>query len=260
MKWVVQTEVFYENEDKLVQILGDRLVWCKYKLNGLELSQPIPDEERFVFYGSTQLGRQLFRQNRAINWLYDEVYDCTYYMHKFGADCLNNPHILTEVGNFHSLREMILGETKFFVKQNFGYKSFTGRVFDDYTQDDIDKLFDEELLLLAEAKSIGAEWRFVIKTNQLADEVSKVHQVVTWSPYGDKFSNGVGLAEYVKSVLSTAKVRSYDPAPFWVLDVCEYENSYKVVEVNSLLSSGWYDCDVPKIIEEVDKWISENSN
>ena len=37
----------------------------------------------------------------------------------------------------------------------------------------------------------------------------------------------------------------------YVLDICEYKDELKVVEVNSLLTSGWYECDIDKIVKSI---------
>lgn len=128
-----------------------------------------------------------------------------------------------------------------FVKQNSGYKYFTGDKLCNIRLDEM-KLFPEELLLLAPSKEIGAEWRFVISRGK----------IITYSLYGDILSSA-NPSGFVEEVLSSTEL---DPAPIWTMDVCEYDG-YRVVEINSLLSAGWYDADVTKIVEEVDKLANE---
>jgi hypothetical protein len=232
-EWVVEEGVFDENEDKLREILGDRLILAKYTINGPTFSKsPVTD---YIFYGTHTLGRRLQRSKdaKAICWLYDKVYDCNYYLPFFGGYALNNPHLFVEAGTFHLLRDS-LSSPSMFVKQNSGYKTFTGLVVNSEIPTD---LYRDELLMLAPVKPVELEWRFVISKGS----------VLTQSPYGDILDSGPHMEEakeFAKAVITT----DYDPAPMWTLDICRSEGAYKVVEVNSLLSAGWYNCDIAKIV------------
>jgi hypothetical protein len=41
MDWVVEKDVFEENEPQLVEILGDRLSWVSYGINGPDILPPV---------------------------------------------------------------------------------------------------------------------------------------------------------------------------------------------------------------------------
>lgn len=238
MDWVVEKDVFEENEPQLVEILGDRLSWVSYGINGPTFSKsPVTD---YIFYGTHTLGRRLQKSKgpKAICWLYDKVYDCNYYLPFFGSHALNNPHLFVEAGTFSLLRASI-GHPAMFIKQNSGYKTFTGVVVDSEVPTD---LYRDELLMLAPVKPVELEWRFVISKGS----------VLTQSPYGGTLESGLRMEEakeFAKSVIP----EDYDPAPLWTLDICRSEGSYKVLEVNSLLAAGWYNCDIAKIVEAVDE-------
>jgi len=244
--WVIQKDTFSENEDKLVSILGDRIIWCEHHIDGTTFSRD--PGEGFIFYGSIVLGRRLQSSHKAICWLYDHAYDCTHYLPKFHKFALNNPHIFIEAGGLKRLQQDVLGETKYFIKENSGYKYFTGAIHDKYLQADLDKVFDEELLLLAPIKKIGAEWRFVILSNEI-DDIP--HKIITHSLYGE-IQSEINPYHFVDRILTDPKICSYQPAPMWTLDICETETGFAVVEVNCLLAAGWYDCDIAKIVENVD--------
>jgi hypothetical protein len=235
-EWVVEQGVFEENEQKLRDILGERFISVKYTINGPTFSRsPVSD---YVFYGTSVLGRRLQKSkgHKAICWLWDKVYDCNYYLPYFGKLALNNPHILVEAGTFPLLWESI-GLESAFVKQNSGYKTFTGMVMDKFIDPE---LYSDDLLMLSPVRPIEAEWRFVIHNGS----------TLTYSSYGDIISCGDEAKSFVESVLGQVQ---YDPAPLWTLDICKSNGDYRVLEVNSLLSAGWYDCDVKKIVEAVDE-------
>lgn len=232
---MVEEDVFGENEEKLKEILGDRLICMKYKIDGPTFSKsPATD---YIFYGSPVIGRRLQRSQgpKALSWLYDSVYDCNYYLPYFQGLALNNPHMFVESGTLSLLAEF-LENPEWFIKENSGYKTFTGLVSSGPIKTG---LFQHELLMLAQKKPIEAEWRFVIKDDS----------VLTYSAYGDNMQCGKEAEEFAKTCLSTG----YDPAPMWTLDICRSNGAYKVLEVNSLLSAGWYDCDVRAIVEAVDE-------
>jgi hypothetical protein len=258
--WIIERDIFPENEAKLEAVLGDRITWAKMNINGPEFSRrPV---EGSICYATHTMGRRLQTSHGAISWLYEAVYDCHYYLPHFQGFALNNPHIFVERGTIHMLLDALdAGETKFFIKENSGYKNFTGLTGTAKSLErDLDRVFDTELLMLAPAKQIGAEWRYVITSDPLRDEP---HQILTSSPYGE-LKSSADPTDFVRIVLNDPRVRSYDSAPMWTLDVCELpaENGclqntltarFAVVEVNSLLSAGWYDCDVGLIAETVDK-------
>jgi hypothetical protein len=61
----------------------------------------------------------------------------------------------------------------------------------------------------------------------------------------------------VKEILADL---NYWPDVFWTMDVCEHQGHFRVMEINSLLTAGWYDCDVSRIVEEVEKEVLTISN
>lgn len=231
LPWAIQKDVFPENEQKLETILGDRLHYFTMTPEGPTCSLDPP----YICYGSIPACRRLQRQG-AICWLYDNVYDCSHYLPKLGELALNNPHMFVEYGTFPLLMNW-LGHPDVFIKQNSGYKCFTGQK---YTEVDKIDLFPEELLLLAQVKKIGAEWRFVISEGKL----------LTGSLYGDILPQ-TDPGEFLHSI--SPLLPEIEPAPIWTLDICEYNGSFKIVEINSLLSAGWYNSEIEKIVTEVDR-------
>ncbi len=61
MHWYVEKDVFPENEEKLSQVLGDRLTFVRRQslLTGIETLDGSPVEQTGIFYGSIQLARHL---------------------------------------------------------------------------------------------------------------------------------------------------------------------------------------------------------
>lgn len=238
-QWAVERGVFPENEKSLEQILGDRLVYFTNSIDGFEFEKDI--RTPFIVYSSIVAGRKLLRAKNCINWLYNSVYNCNYYLHKFGNLALNNIHIYTTKANLPNLIDMF-GKEQLFIKENSGYKTFTGQVFDHGTMQDLQLVYPEDFLLLAPKKSIEKEWRVVISDGK----------PLTGSGYPDTKECGQDVLDFAEKCV---KLSEYDPAPMWTLDICQSNGELKVLEANSLLSSGWYFCDTEKIIKEVDRFV-----
>jgi hypothetical protein len=231
LKWAVQTGVFWENERQLKALLGDRFTSFEMTINGPSCDLEPP----FICYGSIPACRRLQKKG-AFSWVYDNVFDCNYYLPKLSRFALNADHLYIEAGCFHQVMKA-LGNPRVFIKENSGYKTLSGQVTDKLEE----HMLPHELLLLAPPKAIGAEWRFVISDGK----------VLTGSLYSDiKSERFDEAAFFAQSVIDQTEL---DPAPVWTIDICESENSLKVVEINSLMSAGWYESDVAKIVAEVDR-------
>jgi hypothetical protein len=173
----------------------------------------------------------------------------------FGTLALNFSHFYIEAGCFAScVRTLGIDSVPFFVKQEKGYKHLNGHVYDNATCDLVrDILFPHELLMIAPISTFGREFRFVIDDND---------NIITYSEYSldCDYSEPVpdSAVEFVKKTMQAV---NYYPSNIWTLDICEYPHKgsgqYRVVEPNSLLSSGWYNADVEKIVNAVDKIVSE---
>jgi hypothetical protein len=238
-KLVYQTEVFPEDYDVLHSEFD--IITCESSIDGPIFSQEVSGP--FLFRGSIPIGRRITKtMPRAITWLYDKVYDCNKYLPQLGLNALNNPHMFCEAGTFHLLIQSIKYDN-IFIKDNNGYKSMSGGKYEDIKYD-LPILFPEELILMAPLKEIVAEWRFVI-----SDMV-----ILTGSPYPPTIEE---VTPEIEKFAETVLADLQEPAPMWTLDICRLKNgSLKVVEINSLLSAGWYDCDRQKIVSELKRQVS----
>ena len=130
-----------------------------------------------------------------------------------------------------------------------GSKQFTGGVFNaEQFKNEIDYLYQKGIsdlkFVLSTPKTIGKEFRVIIVG----------HEVITMSQYMDGGEPVTSpkvptlVASFAERWVKKHKMMFPDS---YVLDVCEHQDEYKVVEINNLLTSGWYDCDVGKIIRAI---------
>lgn len=238
MQLVYEPNIFNEDDEKIYSS-GLDVITCKFEIDGPKFSKELSGP--FLFRGSIQLGRRVSKEHpESITWLYDNVYDCKSYLHYLGDLALNNPHMYVEAKFLNEWAERI--DIDFFCKQNSGYKFVTGGLYSNVKYD-IPLLYPEELVLISEARPVGAEWRCIISEQSL----------LSYAGYGDIIhpfpEDGEG---FVKQVLEAIP----EPAPMWVLDICRVAGELKVVEINALLTSGWYDCDRDKILSELKRQVS----
>ncbi len=98
------------------------------------------------------------------------------------------------------------------------------------------------MVLIAEPKAIGREWRVVVSGNEVIAgsqyAVAAVRNVEPGVP--DE------VLEYVRVVLSDVGWR---PDDLFMLDVCESEGQFRLVELNSFSCSWLYACDLQRVVE-----------
>jgi len=239
--WILEKGVFPESESAI-----SSLVDVVY-LEGMNPAMPRSCESG-IFYGSIPKLRRAFKLcPNVITWAYDKVYDCSYYSQFFGTEWINHKHIFIEAGNAPSfLLDFAYGDV--FIKQNSGWKNFTGHVYDDYTKSLLTDLWFDDLLLVSRPIEVTSEWRFVITSHE-------EHKILTYSRYWDGTESESGLVQYVEKILKM--VEDYTPAPMWTLDIGKTSMGFRVVEVNGLLAAGWYQCDAEAIVVEANLHLEE---
>lgn len=230
MKFVFENDRFPEDVEH-IKNNGFEIINCQYNSNGLTFSKELSGP--FLFRGSVNLGKRINNQfEESVTFLYDNVYDCTSYMHTLGDKALNNPHFYVEAKLLDDVNKIL--NVDFFHKQNSVSKIITGGKYEFASSDFI----PNELILLSNIKPISAEWRFCISNSA----------VLTASPYGSNIhSIPDGCIDFVNNVLNLIQ----DPAPIYFIDVCLCSGEFKIVSITPLLTSNWYFCDKQKILQEL---------
>ena len=267
MKWVIENACFEENARYFARF--SNAVFVKYRpfdlVNPFESDSAIPDKtDHFViFYGSINLGRRLLKMGYQWQiWLPDSVFDCNYWIPRFGRECFNSfkDSVLIPFGG---LFDHFVGndDKRFFIRPNSGYKLFAGHtiVVNDNLANNLDSIrlqcgvFPEDLVLVSVAAHIEREYRFVICQGLDEPFISSASQ------YRHHMESDVNahvperVFEYVDGLIKNV---DYSPAPAWTLDVCETDRCW-VLETGSFTSAGLYDCDVGKIIRDVEIVVDE---
>lgn len=203
-------------------------------IDGLDISHPT------MFYGSTKLAEiaatSKFKPGSFFN---NTWWDPTLWKHNRN-DMLNQTIYSRTIGD---LRANWITEERF-IKPT-GAKTFAGQVIE---VEEYEGWFDEYGIVLKDdleiccspVQKIEREWRFFVVDGQ----------VVTGSQY-KKYGLWI-IKEPISSAIYKLAQQFADkwlPNPTIVMDICELWNGeYKVIEFNSVNSSGFYNCDISKIV------------
>ena len=102
VKWLVEPEVFQEDEKPLMKALllsGVPYVECKFGTPYETYLQKFADGETGVFHGSLQFGKLIKQKSRGIAVYCDlPKFECTYYYPRFGEFLLNNQYVMLPIG------------------------------------------------------------------------------------------------------------------------------------------------------------------
>jgi ATP-grasp domain, R2K clade family 3 len=262
MHWVLQTNLFKESE-------WENLIHALYRLNvpysihkvvpfiGELIPPAEPRHKNVICFGSYSMRHTA----KAMGWtpgVYD-LFDINFLVQKehWGKELLNHD------AQVISFRDAIL-EHPTFIRPIDDSKYFAGRIFDpdewntwrkSIVEDHHDYgsgLSPDTLVQLCAPKQIYAEYRFWIVDGK----------VVTWSQYkrGARvvYSADVDreVIRYASAVGCANTLAARNPLPWlpaaFVLDVCETPDGFKIVEINTINSAGFYACDVMTLVNELE--------
>lgn len=178
---------------------------------------------------------------------YDYLLNCSDLLN-FDAEVLHN----NDMGVYPMNKvwaNLLPSEKKLWIRSNSGSKLFTGGIFDVKTfKIEQDYLIQHNMhdieFVVAFPKKIGKEWRLIVINDT----------IVSGSLYMDNGEEVTGSklpTEVVDFATEWVKKHHFLFPQGYVLDICEHEDQYKCVEVNNLLTSGWYNSDIDKIVYHI---------
>ena len=139
---------------------------------------------------------------------------------------------------------LLTSDRSYHIKPTYEHKLFHGQVYTkELWAETYKEKFAEHRCNVSEVKPILKEWRFfVIDGKVISGSQYMVNGELEVSP---------GCPAEPKE-FAQFMVDAWKPFPNFVIDVCSTPAGYRVVELNSIHSSGWYDCDVDMILT---KWV-----
>lgn len=159
---------------------------------------------------------------------------------------LKNEYLNFKDSYFKQVCQLNDSDIGMFIRSDSGKKVWSGQILKDIGLLNFIKstIQDDEMMFLAKPRECKNEVRFWIK-----DE-----KIISYSPYSGTDRNGfinenIYIEKYEKYVKEI--IKEWEPDSKYVIDVCESNNEFKVVEYNCFSSSGFYSADIGKIVDSV---------
>jgi hypothetical protein len=264
--WILDERCFDDNlpelKDEITRQGCNYITGKTIPFGGYELHSSLFD---LAFaYGSLQFCSKINRDlGKNPNLLNTEVFcnlpqfACNYYYPRLSRYLFNQEHAFLPYGELIDKEEWVFKtfgiDDCVFMRPSSGFKEFTGQVYEKrYWKGTIEvsntQIQPEDLVVIAEPQLISAEYRIIIGpsgpiTSSLTHLSRKLYPKVTLEEEEQR------LFSYVNKVLDKI---DYWPDPFWVMDVVsDFEDNLSVLEVNSMSCSGFYKCDLSKIVKAI---------
>lgn len=256
MFYVIQENVFKETHYNLLIECLDKFKFdfeiVKFRPFCHDIEHTTTRKDVWCF-GSVSMSKAAKKYGWKPGSMYNKNHDFEIYAKHYGEHMLNADGVVMTVNDpLPSNYEM------FFARPTKDTKSFSGQVFMDYSWnewvDEIRKLKKRELsksmlnletkVLLAPLKEIQQEVRcWVVNGKVVSASRYKLGSRVLYQNYDD---------ETFFTSFAQKMVDIYQPAKAFVLDICLSNDELKIVEINCINCSGFYHCDVQKLIEAIE--------
>lgn len=250
MHWILQNNLFNESAYGVLLETLERfgLPYSIHKVVpfvGELVPEPKLNHKNVICMGSYSM-RHASKKNIWAPGVFD-LEPCTFEVQrkKWGEHMLNFDSVVTtfEKADF-PWREA-------FIRPIEDSKVFAGKVFEKdvfkewqrkvcvLEEDYGDSLTRNTLIQVVEPKEIYAEYRMWVVHGDIV--CGSMYKLGTQVIYSDVINEAV--FEYAR-----ARVAEWQPHAAFVIDVCETTNGFKIVEINTLNSSGFYACNIPKLV------------
>jgi len=218
---------------------------------------PVKHDGPVIPYGGTKLIDAIKDDD---NWFcaFNDDFSYSVAIENYGKRMFNGDGHCMKMKDFSP--SMFKEEGVFFIRPDKDIKEFAGHVIEveeflkwyNLIKGQGWQVNEDTLIIVAPASRIDFEWRMFIVDNE----------VVSGSQYRKnqklRISSEVPdiVYEYVKEAIAI-----WQPAPFFVMDICMVGTELSIVEVGDFHSAGWYASDKRSIIEAISNYsIKELSN
>lgn len=197
-----------------------------------------------ICFGKNSLTNVISKTNMYPGVFTNENFNYSAWIDNWGREnLLNNDVIIGDIGNINIPNKM----DKFFIRPSYDNKHISGGLMKrdeflklrDLLDDENDGLLSKKTeVVISTPKKIQKEYRAFV--------VGK--QVISGSMYRENFAISVkeGLPSGAILFLNNLFL-NWVPDESFVIDVAENNGVYKVIEVNSLNSSGFYGADIERV-------------
>lgn len=214
-------------------------------------SVPVKTERKDVmFFGSINAGMVLCHKDWSPGVFYNEKHNFEEYKYVYVENLLNYDSVIRQFGHIFSTK------FPFFIRPTRDTKTFESKVWEfeewnDYVDETIDsKTFDQ---ISKETKVMFCPPKYGIQQEIRCWIIDG--EPVTMSQY--KIGRRVNMLNMDHNeeayIFSKKMAKIFSPSRAFVMDICLYNDDYKIVEINCINMSGFYDCNISKLIQSLEK-------
>lgn len=244
MKWLIQpTKVEEEKIEELINILEKASIDYDlvYPFEDKVVKQDktlyhYDDDEKYFVCGSYSLTRNVYKERKEAVFSLDK-YKFDDFIAIFGSE-----HFVNHDAKIVNYKKIVWEDDAYFFRPVNDDKSFNGGV---YSKNDVINCHED--VIVAKVKKINKEHRFFIVDGKIATaSLYKVNGLISTSSVIDE-----GAIEFAESMIKKFNF------PGFVIDIATIGNEYKIVELNCLNASGFYEINLYKLIDSVERHYSK---
>lgn len=252
--WVLERAVFSDDDEGLARAVredrGGVVAWSEdWWVNGRWLKAA---GEAVLFHGSLANADRIARE---LPWspgafCSTAKFACTAWWPDVAHHLVSDSYLATTVGSLVADGPPSEFGDRVFVRPDSALKPFSGRVLgrDAVTLASLDHGFyydDLDLpVMVSPAVRVGAEWRFVINAQG----------VVVGSSYeADGRTAGQAITSTHEAWAYADEVAAdlTSPDPLFVMDICQTDLGYRLLELNPFSGADLYGCERPAVVQAV---------
>jgi hypothetical protein len=215
----------------------------------------IENNKRMVTMGSYSLALTAKEKGWVPGSFINDNFEFSKWLAGWGSEnLLNGDAVQDSVKNI--IAKIPSGQQKIFARPSEDTKSFSGQLFEAdnliYWLNKVSESNDrfglngDTSMIISTAKNIQAEYRlFVVDGFIVSGSLYKVKELVTTSAIIDQTA-----IDYAYQMLDI-----WQPDRAFVLDIAITDNGPKIIEVNNINSSGFYQSDISKIVCSIDRMV-----
>lgn len=253
MYYIIQENMFREyHYNTLIEYLqryGLEYETVKYKPFVHEIDV-VTKRKDVWFFGSVNGARVVEKMEWNPGSLYNDSHDFEVYGKHYGTNMLNHDGIVIKITDPmpedlpYAFFARPTKDTKIFSGQCFTKDSWNEWVNETLANATTPDIVAESNILVAPLKTTQQEIRcWIINSEPVTISQYKIGSRVVYQ----NMDNNEEAYIYAKQM-----AKLFSPAKAFVLDICLYNDDYKVVEVNCINCSGFYDLNMSKLLQALE--------
>lgn len=213
----------------------------------------VDNNQKMVTMGSYTLARTAKKRGWTPGAFINDNFEFSKWLSGWGKENMLNAEAIEA-----KIKDIVIPEEwiTLFARPCEDTKFFSGTVFErdnlKFWLNEVMKGTDKESLnaetriIIAPIKKILAEYRlFVVDSNIVTGSMYKVRDQVIYGEHVDPLA-----LSFAESMIS-----KWEPDRAYVLDIAITDEGPKIIEVNNINSSGFYLCDMDKIVDAIEKMV-----